>query len=412
MKQGQAARHRLDDTFGIRKVLIAHRQFVLRVFLCLLPGPKRGHLGAHQGAINLVIRQQRQGRVIARLFQVTVEKTVSVVAPATLLQIHHHERDLADHVDPAQTWTEFDAVENHRLAFDEHDIAQMQVAMTLTHHVRTPLRDGRAQSGMALRAPLLQPVKTGACPGPGQAFPELAKVGGHGGPHDLGRAEVRCFCTLRSLRMKHRHPVGQSIDHPDTEGLSGQQAVKQRRLGKAAHLHRILEGAAISPIASEHWRIGRARDRNHGAIDFRRQASIQPKFFLATQPPLFQCAEIEKAEIHRFLYLVGITANQQDVRDVRLHVANCGMSASGRPRANQPLLQRGGIFSRHALLARGVFSRPHRGHSASRCMAHVPAPGIRHTRSAKSRARRASNRVNRHVACAGSSRFRTPSRRR
>src|SRR5450759_4462906 len=88
---------------------------------------------AHHGAINKIERQHRDAGVVAAVLEVSVEEHVSKIAAAVRFKIHYQERHLADGVHPAQSGVELDAIERRRLAVDQRDVAEMEVAMAFAH---------------------------------------------------------------------------------------------------------------------------------------------------------------------------------------------------------------------------------------------------------------------------------------
>ena len=53
-----------------------------------------------------------------------------------MLEVHQQEGEVVKHVDAGEIASEFDAVEQRRLAVDETDIAQMKIAMAVPHLAR------------------------------------------------------------------------------------------------------------------------------------------------------------------------------------------------------------------------------------------------------------------------------------
>lgn len=69
-----------------------------------------------------------------------------------------------------------------------------------------------------------------------------------------------------------------------------------------AHFQCIFDGRAA---AAELWRIGAATDRQYFQIKALSQALVETQLFLAEVLAGAQLGEVEKAEVHRFLDLVG-----------------------------------------------------------------------------------------------------------
>ena len=118
-----------------------------------------------------------------------------------------------------------------------------------------------------------------------------------------------------------------------------------------SHLHAVLDNFAF-PFEGE-TRSGFV-DPHDSQIDFRSKPAIQFNLTFAKIPAFFQCAEIEKAEIHRLLHF-------KDERRRNEHPRNVGLNRAHRIRpvwirtrqskeSNKLLLELGSVhqpFSRH-----------------------------------------------------------------
>jgi hypothetical protein len=92
---------------------------------------------------------------------------------------------------------------------------------------------------------------------------------------------------------------------------------EQTRLIKAAHLDRIFQCLARTP---QIWGLRGPGDWHHLQVKVRRQAGIEPQFFLAKEMPALKGGEIQKTQIDRFLDFVGIIPRQKDVGDMGLEM--------------------------------------------------------------------------------------------
>jgi hypothetical protein len=82
---------------------------------------------------------------------------VRQIGSAVTEQVHRHERQIADHVDPAEVVVELDAVEDSGLAFDLRHVAQVQVAVALADPaVAVALHEHRLEGGARSGLPGLQ----------------------------------------------------------------------------------------------------------------------------------------------------------------------------------------------------------------------------------------------------------------
>ena len=64
-----------------------------------------------------------------RVRQITVEHNICGFGKPALDQIHQQKGEIVKHVARGDAIVEFDGVEQHRLAIDQDDIAEMQVTM-------------------------------------------------------------------------------------------------------------------------------------------------------------------------------------------------------------------------------------------------------------------------------------------
>ena len=55
------------------------------------------------------------------------------MSQAALDQVHQQEGEIVEHVAGGDPGIEFDGIEQHRLSFEQHDIAEMQIAVTAPH---------------------------------------------------------------------------------------------------------------------------------------------------------------------------------------------------------------------------------------------------------------------------------------
>src|SRR5262249_55262975 len=96
---------------------------------------------------------------------------------------------------------------------------------------------------------------------------------------------------------------------------ASQHVAEERLLRELAHPDGVLEHASRS---ADLRLLRGSGNRDDIEVDLRGEASVQAQFLLAIESPRRQRREIEKAKVHRFLDLVGMTSGQQYVRDVRL----------------------------------------------------------------------------------------------
>src|SRR6516162_2246453 len=87
------------------------------------------------------------------------------------------------------------------------------------------------------------------------------------------------------------------------------------RVGEALHLHCPFNHLTFSLKLQA---VSSPDDRYHADVDVRSQTTVEADFFLAKVGALLQTAEIQEAEVHRLLHLVGIWAGEEHHRDMRL----------------------------------------------------------------------------------------------
>ena len=94
------------------------------------PAPAQsGDLRPHEGAVREIKRKDGQARVVARPFQVAIQKSAAQVVAATVVQVHRAKGNFAGHVDPTQVVVEFNAVKNRDRVVRENHVSQVHVAV-------------------------------------------------------------------------------------------------------------------------------------------------------------------------------------------------------------------------------------------------------------------------------------------
>jgi hypothetical protein len=125
-------------------------------------GPTRQGLGSaharhprtHQGAVHGVVTQHGHPGKVALLRQPAIQKAPGPIGPVTRLQVHDQKRNVGHHIDPAQCGIELDGIEGLWLPFQQHQIAQVQVAVAFAH---PPRQAPGLEHGRQGRALLLAP---------------------------------------------------------------------------------------------------------------------------------------------------------------------------------------------------------------------------------------------------------------
>ncbi|MNE48881.1 hypothetical protein D3C80_1433710 [compost metagenome] len=108
---------------------------------------------------------------------------------------------------------------------------------------------------------------------------------------------------------------GQRVDVSGHQLASGQHVGQQAALWKLAHLQYVVEDRSV---AAELRSLEAAGHRQDLQVDIRGGALVEAQFLVAEVLAGLAAAEVEKAEVHRLLQLVGVLAGEQDPGDMRL----------------------------------------------------------------------------------------------
>ncbi len=275
----------------------------------LLVRADAGHLCSHQRPVNQVIAQHGKSRVIPGLLQIGVEKAVGEPRQLAVEQVHDQERDLVHDIDPPERLVELDAVERRRLAVDERDVAQVQVAVALANEPPGLARlEARAQARVLVPGPATQALELGHVGVGADQRLDLVEILRCRRQNRLRRAEGPRRIRARDPRVEGGDAARQRVDLGRAERAGLHHAAEQRVLPEAAHLDRVVDRLAVAADSRVHLA---ARQRHHLEVELRRGAAVQPQLLLAIEVSCLQRAEIEKAEIDRLLELVGIVAGEQ-----------------------------------------------------------------------------------------------------
>src|ERR1019366_6264075 len=72
-----------------------------------------------------------------RLVEIAIEHDIGGLRQLALDQVHQQEGEIVQHVAGGDLGIEFDGVEQHRRALEQHDIAEVQIAVTPTYQAST-----------------------------------------------------------------------------------------------------------------------------------------------------------------------------------------------------------------------------------------------------------------------------------
>lgn len=262
-------------------------------------------------------------------------------------EIHHHKGNVSHAVDPAQGSVELEGVEQLRLAVDERNVGQMQIAMAFAHPAaRPPYLEHGGQRLRLLLAPvghlLQQRAQTGQCGCHRGAQGGQAVV--HRRTHSRRRAPNLSACSDRGSGMELRHMACQLIDLRGRHAMLVHSRSKQCILGKPPHPHSGF-GARRSVLPGHQPERGgrvlcRNDDQAHQAqVQAWCRAAVDAQFFLAGCVPQRLGAEVQKIQLQWLLELVGKVTSQQHPGDMGLYALHRSLRISRRGKSLWLVLQ-------------------------------------------------------------------------
>ena len=134
--------------------------------------PRGGDLGADRRSHREKERQRSKRVEIVdapRLGEIAVEHDVRGGGEPALEQVHQQEGEVVEHVARRDDVAELDGVEQHRLAVDQHDIAEMQIAVDAADEAAASAlaqqRDDAVVGGAARARERIDLAPPGRCPG-------------------------------------------------------------------------------------------------------------------------------------------------------------------------------------------------------------------------------------------------------
>ncbi len=90
-------------------------------------------MGANGGPYSHKEGQQRQPVVLVEIFQVAVKGEVGLRMQPSVPQVHQQERQVVEDVGGREVVVEFQAIEQGRFAFDQADVAQVEVPVPVAY---------------------------------------------------------------------------------------------------------------------------------------------------------------------------------------------------------------------------------------------------------------------------------------
>ena len=227
-----------------------------------------------------------------------------------MAQVHQQERQVIEHVDAGDQVAELDAVEQGRLAVEQADIVEMEVAVAAPHAaLRAPSIQQRGMLHQHGDGRVAQPVDLRHRDAGWRRPPQILVVDLDDRPDALRSAmigrdfgqRVECGDPVRELHGQFRR---------QRAGL--RDVAEQRLLGKAPHHDHPIDRLA-GPIEAQ-IAVGRPDDRLGGEIERRRGAAVERDLGLAGVPAQVRRRIVEIAVFDRALQLEGKIAGQEDDR--------------------------------------------------------------------------------------------------
>ncbi|MNH05317.1 hypothetical protein D3C79_646370 [compost metagenome] len=180
--------------------------------------------------------------------------------------------------------------------------------------------------GLAFFQQAVQTLEAAACPGlqgiellqiglVGEERANLLEILLNRRHHAFWRAQRVLDRHARRLQVELGNLPRHLVDVAGIELAIGLQGVEHLALGELAHLQHVFDRFAF---ATDLRRFGATGDRQDVQVQAFGQALVQTQLFVAEMPALIQAGEVEKAEVHRLLDLVGVLAGEQDPGDMRL----------------------------------------------------------------------------------------------
>ena len=129
-------RRRLEIGAGERRVAADFGAQLGLLFRGELLGARHRHDGAHAGTAGEEQRQAGEALDLAAdglEGDVGVEHDVGRLPVAARVEVHQQEGEIVEHVDGGQRLAELERVEGNRNAVDEHDVAEVKIAVAAAH---------------------------------------------------------------------------------------------------------------------------------------------------------------------------------------------------------------------------------------------------------------------------------------
>ena len=247
-----------------------------------------------------------------RHVQIAVEDDVGFGAQAAVVEVHEQESRVEQHVDVGDGRAEFDGVEQGWPAVDEHDVAQVQIAVAVAHPaLPAAVFEQRGDAGQFAPAGFDQACDVGGNEGAGGGFGEaggiVVDILGH------GWAAAEAGSDVAGGVETGDDGGGVFQDGGGQPALPG-QAVEQQAVVEAVHVDQPID--VFARPAQGQGAIGLAGDGDHAAIEIRRRAPVDGDFRQAGLAAALGRREIEIRETHGALQLQRPVAINEQFGDV------------------------------------------------------------------------------------------------
>ena len=229
-----------------------------------------------------------------------------------MLEIHQQKGEVVEDVDRGELVGEFEAVEQCRLALEQADITEVQVAVAAPHlSCCAPLVEQGADGNEPLQGFLADFINAIRVKPGVQRLSETAMVGLN------DRRQRRCPAVIKAS-FGHQVEVGdlagELVHQRRAQSAGLGEGVEQQCLLEASHDHEPIDRRLVCREADSPIRhTGKCA---HFEIELGRGAAVPGELGLAGHPAPFCAAEIEVGIFHCALEFVGAVPGEEHKRGV------------------------------------------------------------------------------------------------
>ena len=241
-------------------------------------------------------------------------------------QVHQEEREIVADVDARDLVVELDAVERRRVAVEDHDVAQVQIAVALADEA------GRASTVEQLGAAIQLAEEVASEPLTHRLVEAVTAYSSRPAAFPSMTQRIPALPPVIAPRpgvvVEARHRVAQRLDLVDLERATIGEPVEELRLVEARHVDAPVDRIARSADGEQSVR--RAGDGDDATIERRRGASIEPQLRFARGAPQPRGREVQVVEADRPLQLERPVPGQEHHRAVRVDAFHRQAAVRGR----------------------------------------------------------------------------------